>query len=87
MTESKTTTQDEVTTEQTQDTTLTPLEEQVVRMRHGFKAPNELALETKAQDNPEVAEQLFAIEKRALEAVGARNNPTKRKIVSNLRKK
>ena len=68
-------------------TTLTPLEEKVVRMRHGLRAPDNLAIEYMGQDNPELAAQLAEIEERAIKAVGARNNPTKRKILKSLRNK
>lgn len=67
--------------------TLTPLEEKVVRMRHGLRAPDTLVLEQVGQDNPEVAQKLAEIEQRALQAVGARSNPTKRKILNSLRNK
>jgi len=70
-----------------QTTTLTPLEEKVVRMRHGLRAPDGLLLEQVGQDDPEVAAKLAEIEQRALQAVGVRNNPTKRKIVDSLRRK
>ena len=76
----KTTTK--VTTE-----TLTPLEEKVVRMRYGLRAPDGMVLEQLGEGQPEVAEQLAEIERRALAAVGARTNPSKRKIISALRRK
>lgn len=70
-----------------QTTTLTPLEEKVVRMRHGLAAPQSLALEQVGQEFPETAASLAEMEQRFLSAVGARNNPTKRKIVNALRRK
>ena len=71
----------------TEISTLTALEEKVVRMRHGLRAPHDLVLEQVGQENPEVAAQLKAIEERAIAAVSARMSPTKRKIVASLRKK
>ena len=71
----------------TQTTTLTALEEKVVRMRHGLKAPADLVLEQVGQDNAEVAAKLRAIEERAIAMVSARVSPTKRKIVSALKRK
>ena len=69
------------------DTQLTPLEEKVVRMRHGLRAPDTLELEQVGQDDPLVAEQLRAMEERALAAVSARRSPTKRRIVKALKHK
>ncbi|MBI5510757.1 MAG: hypothetical protein HY903_18510 [Deltaproteobacteria bacterium] len=71
----------------TQTTTLSALEEKVVRMRHGLKAPGDLVLEMVGQDHPDVAAKLRAIEERAIAAVSARLSPTKRKIVSELKRK
>jgi hypothetical protein len=68
-------------------TGLTGLEEQVVRMRHGLKAPAELTLEDKAGDNLGLRAELRAMEQRALQAVAGKMSPTKRKIVSALRSK
>lgn len=45
-------------------------EEKVVRMRHGFPAPDELELEQVGQDNEAVRQQLLAIERRAFEQSG-----------------
>ncbi len=67
-------------------TTLTPLEEKVVRMRHGYQAPNDLVLEQVGQDNPDIAARIAEIEQRALAAVGARDNTKKRKIVTTVRR-
>jgi DNA-directed RNA polymerase sigma subunit (sigma70/sigma32) len=71
----------------TQSTTLTPLEEKVLRMRRGLRAPDSLVLEQIGQDDPLIAEQLRAIEERAIVAVSARKSPAKRKIVKALRRK
>ena len=71
----------------TRTTTMTALEEKVLRMRHGLTAPLNMALEQVGQDNPAVAAQLKAIEERAMAAVSARATPAKRKIVSALRRK
>ena len=68
-------------------TTLTPLEEKVVRMRHGLGAPDTLELDQVGQDDDVVAEQLRAMEERALTAVSARRSPAKRHIVKALRHK
>lgn len=66
--------------------TLTPVEEKVVRMRHGLTAPGDLVLERVGQEHPETAAMLAEMEQRALQAVAARNNPTKRKIVNALKR-
>jgi DNA-directed RNA polymerase sigma subunit (sigma70/sigma32) len=71
----------------TQTRTLTAQEEKVVRMRHGFRAPETMRLEQVGQEHPETAAMLASIEKRALTAVGTRSSPTKGKIVSALRGK
>ena len=71
----------------TKKTGLTALEEKVVRMRYGYTAPTDHVLEQVGQDHPETAAQLAAMEQRLLEAVGPRVGPTKRKIVSALRRK
>ncbi|MBC7794560.1 MAG: hypothetical protein H7Z43_12725 [Clostridia bacterium] len=67
--------------------TLTAQEEKIVRMRHGFRAPETMKLEQVGQDHPAAAATLASIEKRAISAVAARANPTKRKIVGALRAK
>ncbi len=74
-------------TEVSTKTRLAAIEEKVVRMRYGLKAPNHLVLEQVGQDNPVVAAKLKAIEERALATVSARSNPAKRRIVSALRRK
>lgn len=71
----------------TKTTTLTATEEKVVRMRHGYRAPETMKLEQVGNDHPETRAMLASMEKRAIAAVGTRNNPTKRKIVSALRGK
>ena len=68
-------------------TSLTPLEEKVVRMRKGLKAPPGLVLAQIGQDDPVIAAKLREIEERALAAVAARKSPAKRKIVGALRRK
>ncbi|MBI3179336.1 MAG: hypothetical protein HYZ27_06715 [Deltaproteobacteria bacterium] len=73
-------------TEVSTKTSLTALEEKVLRMRRGLKAPTSLALEQVGQGHPEVAAKLKAIEERALAMVSARSNPAKRRIVSALRR-
>jgi DNA-directed RNA polymerase sigma subunit (sigma70/sigma32) len=70
---------------QVETITLSPLEEKVVRMRHGFAAPGDLILEQMGQGHPETQERLREIERRALVAAGPRHGSTKRKIVSALR--
>src|SRR5688572_11591419 len=76
------------TTERVRETTeLSSLEEQVVRMRHGYSAPASLGLEDKAGDNEQLRSELYAMEQRAMAAVAARMSPTKRKIVSALKQK
>ena len=75
------------TTTQVRTETLTPLEEKVVRMRHGLGAPETLELGMQAQGNAELAAKLADMERRAL-AHGARVEPdAKSRIVSALRKK
>jgi len=71
----------------TKTKTLTALEEKVVRMRHGLKAPADLVLEQVGQEDEAVAAKLRAIEERAIAAVSARMSPAKRKIVSALKRK
>lgn len=68
-------------------TTLTPLEEKVVRMRRGLSAPADMVLEQVGQTFPETAAQLAEMEQKFLTAVGPRTNPTKRRIVNALRQK
>lgn len=77
------------TTERTTERrgTLTPLEEKVVRMRRGLRAPASLALEHASGGDPELRAKLDAIEKRALAAAGPRSTSVKRKIISTLRHK
>jgi hypothetical protein len=69
----------------TQTRTLTATEEKVVRMRHGFRAPETMKLEQVGQDNPETKAMLASIERRAITAVGTRSNSTKSKIVGALK--
>jgi hypothetical protein len=71
----------------TRTRTMTATEEKVVRMRHGLRAPDSMKLEQVGNDHPETAAMLASIEKRAMAAVGTRNNPTKRKIIGALRGK
>ena len=71
---------------ETLQTTLSPLEEKVIRMRHGLQAPQSLHLEQIGQENPALAAQLRAIEIRALATVGVRSSEKKRKIIRALRK-
>lgn len=78
---------DTKTRTRTRTRTMTATEEKVVRMRHGFRAPDSMKLEQVGTGHPETAAMLASIEKRAIAAVGTRNNPTKRKIVSALRGK
>ena len=82
-------TKNHVTTKKTRTrtTTLTPLEEKVVRMRRGLRAPENLVLERQGAGHPEAEAMLAEIEERALKMVGARNSATKRKIVDALKKK
>ena len=79
-----------VTTKRThvkEEIALSPLEEKVVRMRHGFSAPDDLVLEQQGTDNAAVTAELLAMEQRILAAAGSSNNPQKDKIVSALRAK
>jgi DNA-directed RNA polymerase sigma subunit (sigma70/sigma32) len=71
----------------TETRTLTAQEEKVVRMRHGFRAPESMKLEQVGQNHPEAAAMLASIERRAMAAVGTRTSSTKRKIVGALRGK
>ncbi len=68
-------------------TSLSPLEEKVVRMRHGLRAPESMALEHQGEGNPELMAKLEEIERRVLAAASARQNPTKSKIIGSLRAK
>ncbi len=45
-------------------------EEKVVRMHHGYQAPDDLKLEQVGQDNPDIAARLREIELRAFEMSG-----------------
>lgn len=74
-------------TQVTTKTALSPLEEKVVRMRHGLRAPTAMILEQVGQGNSEIAAQLRTIEENALRHVGSRRSDTKRKIVNVLRRK
>ena len=66
---------------------LTAQEEKVVRMLHGLAAPGDHVLEQVGQEFPDTAARLEEIERRAIEAAGPRQNPTKRKIINSLRRK
>ena len=70
-----------------QETTLTPLEEKVLRMRRGLPIPDDTALEFLGTGDPELSAQLAEIERRAIEAVGARNTAVKRQVLKSLRHK
>lgn len=59
-----------VVTETRTESGIEPAEEKVLRMRHGFRAPDDLELEQVGQDNPDVAAKLREIELRALEMSG-----------------
>ncbi len=85
MTKRKTTKTAERTTTQTR--ALSPLEDAVVRMRHGLRAPPSLALANKGGSNEQLAAELEVIEQRVMAAVGARNSSEKGKIVDALRSK
>lgn len=92
-----------VVTEETRSAGIDAAEEKVVRMRHGFGAPDDLVLEQVGQDNPDIAARLREIELRALEMSGRMDElraevglededaavdvPTKDKIVSRLSEK
>jgi hypothetical protein len=54
----------------TTETGIDPVEEKVVRMRHGFGVADDHPLPQEGQDNPDVAAQLREIELRALEQSG-----------------
>ena len=71
----------------TKTSTLTATEEKILRMRHGYRAPETMKLEQVGNDRPETRAMLASIEKRAIAAVGTRSNPTKRKIIGALRNK
>ncbi len=79
----------ETTTKTVREKTLqlTAQEEKVVRMLHGLAAPGDHVLEQVGQEFPETAARLEEIERRAIEAAGPRQNPTKRKIINSLRRK
>jgi len=79
--------QSKQTTTEVTTTTLTPVEEKVVRMRHGLTAPDTMKLSYHGEGDSALAEKLAEMEKRAFEAVGARTTTQKRKIVSALRRK
>ena len=77
----------ETTHVRTRANVLTPLEEKVLRMRFGLRAPDSLALEQVGQDNPILAAQIREIEARALQAAGSQKSAAKRRIVDSLRRK
>ncbi|HJL40385.1 MAG TPA: hypothetical protein RMG48_03710 [Myxococcales bacterium LLY-WYZ-16_1] len=54
----------------TQDETLDPVEEHVVRMRHGYRLPDDVPLGTKDGGRADVAEQLRQMELQALAESG-----------------
>lgn len=72
---------------QVETTTLTAMEEKVVRMRHGFSAPGDLVLEQLGEGHPDTQARLMELERRALAAAGPRSSAVKRKIVSALRRR
>ncbi len=75
------------TTSKTVTKTLSGLEENIVRMRHGLTVPEEHQLDTKAGGNEALMAELMEIEQRALSEVGSRSNAAKRKIIGALRRK
>ena len=83
----KTTFTTETTTVREKKLQLTAQEEKVVRMLHGLAAPGDHVLDQVGQEFPETAARLEEIERRAIEAAGPRQNPTKRKIINSLRRK
>ena len=83
----KTTLTTETTTVREKKLQLTAQEEKVVRMLHGLAAPGDHVLDQVGQEFPETAARLEEIERRAIEAAGPRQNPTKRKIINSLRRK
>ena len=76
------------TTERTTvKTTLSSVEEKVIRMRHGLAAPDSLVLEHQGNGNPELMAKLEAMERRVMAMNGARKTSVKSRIVSALRDK
>lgn len=59
-----------VVTETRTQTGIEAAEEKVIRMHHGYSAPDDLRLEQVGQDNPDIAAKLREIELRALEMSG-----------------
>lgn len=88
-----------VTTTRNEDPTLDPEEERVVRMRHGYRRPDDAPLPQKAEGDPELQAKLREIERQAFEASGraekmkeeaeaeAKADAKKQKIVDRLKKK
>lgn len=67
----------------------TLIEEKVFRMKNGYAAPSDMPLEYLEDlfpQNAKLAAELEAIERRAMEQVGARKTEAKRKIVASLLK-
>ena len=83
----KTTFRTETETVRKKTLQLTAQEEKVVRMLHGLPAPGDHVLEQVGQEFAETAAKLEELERRAIEAAGPRQNPTKRKIINSLRRK
>ena len=83
----KTTFRTETETVREKTLQLTAQEEKVVRMLHGLPAPGDHVLEQVGQEFAETAAKLEELERRAIEAAGPRQNPTKRKIINSLRRK
>ncbi len=78
------------TSTETKTSELTLLEEKVVRMRNGISGPTDMPLEYLEDlfpQNPNLAAELEAIERRVMEQVGARKTEAKRKIVASLKRK
>ncbi|MSQ84527.1 MAG: hypothetical protein EXR77_16880 [Myxococcales bacterium] len=62
-------------------------EENVLRMRYGIAASNDLVLVMRGQDNPELAHTLAEMEQRALAAVDTSVDASKRSaIIERMRK-
>ena len=66
---------------------LTREEELVVRMANGYAAPGSHRLEQLSDIHPEAADQIEAIQKRALESCGPRDTSAKRSIIQALRRR
>ena len=79
-----------LTNPKTQTKDLTLMEEKVIRMTNGIPGPADMQLEYLEDlfpQNPNLAAELEAIERKVMQQVGARKTESKRKIIASLKRK